>query len=121
MKLKGIAKAWLGAGVLLSIWGLAPLASAGESEAIASNASELVFLTWTVLASSEKKGLAADFVDFVNQPSRAARNAMFVQYATPNAAAEPLGVLCPSAPKHRQVTQRYLYSCDGLTPARRRR
>jgi spermidine/putrescine transport system substrate-binding protein len=44
----------------------------------------------TVLASSDNKGLAADFIDFVNQPSRAARNALFVQYATPNAAAEPL-------------------------------
>ncbi len=44
----------------------------------------------TVLAASENKRLAADFVDFANQPSRAARNALFVHYATPNAAAEAL-------------------------------
>jgi spermidine/putrescine transport system substrate-binding protein len=43
-----------------------------------------------VLQSSANKALAADFIDFLNEPHRAARNALFVHYATPNRAAERL-------------------------------
>ena len=43
-----------------------------------------------VLAASANKRLAADFIHFLNRPSRAARNALFVHCATPNAAAEAL-------------------------------
>ena len=42
----------------------------------------------TVLESSSNKKLAADFVNFLNQPDMAARVALFVHYATPNDAAE---------------------------------
>lgn len=44
----------------------------------------------TVLESSSNKKVAADFIDFVNQPGIAARVALFVHYATPNNAAETL-------------------------------
>jgi spermidine/putrescine transport system substrate-binding protein len=43
-----------------------------------------------VLDSSSRKALAADFIDFVNEPHRAARNALYVNYATPNRSAEML-------------------------------
>jgi spermidine/putrescine transport system substrate-binding protein len=43
---------------------------------------------WTVMASSRRKALAYAFVDFLNDPEIAARNAQFVYYATPNKAAE---------------------------------
>jgi len=41
----------------------------------------------TVLQSSPRKDLAAKFLDFLNRPEIAARNAEFVYYATPNTAA----------------------------------
>jgi len=43
-----------------------------------------------VLARSPRKALATDFIDFVNEPDHAARNALFVHYATPNVAASKL-------------------------------
>lgn len=43
-----------------------------------------------VMAASPRKALAARFIDFLNQPENAARNAAFVFYATPNLAAERL-------------------------------
>ena len=44
----------------------------------------------TVPVSSTDKALAADLINFLNDPQRAARNARYVHYATPNAAAERL-------------------------------
>ncbi|MDH3451314.1 MAG: spermidine/putrescine ABC transporter substrate-binding protein, partial [Gammaproteobacteria bacterium] len=41
----------------------------------------------TVFQASPRKDLAARFIDFLNRPEIAARNAEFVYYATPNAAA----------------------------------
>lgn len=41
----------------------------------------------TILQSSPRKALAAQFIDFLNRPEIAARNAEFVYYATPNIAA----------------------------------
>jgi len=43
-----------------------------------------------ILQSSASKALAADFIDFLNHPPRAAKNALFVRYAPPNRAAESL-------------------------------
>lgn len=43
-----------------------------------------------VMASSDKKELAMDFINFLNKPENAARLAQFVYYATPNKAAEKL-------------------------------
>ena len=40
-----------------------------------------------VLESSKRKGLARKFIDFLNRPEVAARNALFLKYATPNMAA----------------------------------
>jgi spermidine/putrescine transport system substrate-binding protein len=40
-----------------------------------------------VLESSKRKALATKFIDFLNRPEVAARNAWFVNYATPNMAA----------------------------------
>jgi len=42
----------------------------------------------TVSASSSHKKLAQRFINFLNEPHNAARNAEFVHYATPNRAAE---------------------------------
>jgi len=42
-----------------------------------------------VMAKSERKELAHRFVDFLNEPKRAAQLAEFVFYATPNHAARP--------------------------------
>ncbi len=42
----------------------------------------------TVMASSKKKELAYKFVNFINQPKKAAQLAQFVYYATPNKGAE---------------------------------
>jgi len=42
-----------------------------------------------ILQSSPRKDLAAKFIDFLNRPAIAARNAEFVYYATPNMAARP--------------------------------
>jgi spermidine/putrescine transport system substrate-binding protein len=44
----------------------------------------------SVVGSSAQKGLAYRFLDFLNEPEVAARQARFVHYATPNAAAERL-------------------------------
>jgi spermidine/putrescine transport system substrate-binding protein len=41
----------------------------------------------TILQASPRKALAAKFIDFLNRPEIAARNAEFVYYATPNIAA----------------------------------
>lgn len=43
-----------------------------------------------VMRSSKMKSLAMSFIDFMNQPKNAARNAAFVNYATPNEAAKAL-------------------------------
>ena len=43
-----------------------------------------------VLQASPRQDLAWKFVDFLNRPEVAARNAQFVYYATPNADAEAL-------------------------------
>lgn len=42
----------------------------------------------TVLRSSANQKLALDFINFLNEPKTAARNARFVYFATPNKAAE---------------------------------
>lgn len=44
----------------------------------------------TIAQRSGNKDLAADFIDFLNRPQVAARNARYVHYATPNQAAEAL-------------------------------
>lgn len=44
----------------------------------------------TVSSRSADKALAWQFVDFLNEPENAARNAQFVYYASPNLAAEKL-------------------------------
>ena len=41
-----------------------------------------------VTAWSPRKQLATDFIDFINRPPNAARNALFTRYAPPNRAAE---------------------------------
>jgi spermidine/putrescine transport system substrate-binding protein len=41
-----------------------------------------------ISAQSPRKKLAAKFIDFLNRPEIAARNALWVKYATPNTAAE---------------------------------
>jgi spermidine/putrescine transport system substrate-binding protein len=43
-----------------------------------------------VAAASERKDLAAAFIDYMNRPEVAARNAQGIYYATPNRAAEAL-------------------------------
>ncbi|MDX2495411.1 MAG: spermidine/putrescine ABC transporter substrate-binding protein [Desulfuromusa sp.] len=43
-----------------------------------------------VMAKSEKKKLAMDFINFLNNPENAAEHAEYMYYATPNAAAEKL-------------------------------
>jgi spermidine/putrescine transport system substrate-binding protein len=43
----------------------------------------------TILSHASEPQLAAAFIDFLNEPAIAARNARFVHYATPNTAAEP--------------------------------
>jgi spermidine/putrescine transport system substrate-binding protein len=43
-----------------------------------------------ILDRSGQPRLAAEFIDFLNEPGMAARNAQFVHYATPNRAAERL-------------------------------
>ncbi len=43
---------------------------------------------FAVLSASSKKELASAFINFLNEPEIAARNAEFVYYATPNTAAE---------------------------------
>ena len=45
---------------------------------------------WVLMQSSNQKELAMAFIDFINDPKIAARMAMYVYYATPNLAAEPL-------------------------------
>ncbi len=42
----------------------------------------------TIASASRKQKLAADFINFMNDPKRAARQAEYVYYATPNKAAE---------------------------------
>lgn len=44
----------------------------------------------TVMAASSKQDLARAFINFMNEPENAARQAAFVYYATPNKAAEKL-------------------------------
>ncbi len=44
----------------------------------------------TVSSRSDKKALAWSFIDFLNEPVNAAKNAEYVYYATPNEAAEKL-------------------------------
>ena len=44
----------------------------------------------TIMQTSPRKDLAARFIDFLNRPEIAARNAEFVYYSTPNVAARPL-------------------------------
>jgi spermidine/putrescine transport system substrate-binding protein len=48
-------------------------------------------ILWTdflaITASSRQPALAARFIDFLNQPAKAAQNARFTSYATPNRAA----------------------------------
>jgi spermidine/putrescine transport system substrate-binding protein len=44
----------------------------------------------TVFQSSKQKELAARFIDFLNRPEVAARNALFLNYASPNSAARAL-------------------------------
>lgn len=44
----------------------------------------------TVLRSSAHRKLALDFINFLNEPENAARNARFIRFATPNQAAERL-------------------------------
>jgi spermidine/putrescine transport system substrate-binding protein len=44
----------------------------------------------SVLSTSPRKALATRFIDFLNRPEVAARNAQFLYYATPNLAAERL-------------------------------
>ena len=44
----------------------------------------------TIGSSSKRKDLAADFINFMNEPENAARQAEYVYYATPNKAAEAL-------------------------------
>ena len=41
-----------------------------------------------VLSQSTNKSLAMDFINFINKPENAARQARFVYYPTPNQAAE---------------------------------
>ena len=43
---------------------------------------------WSVLAASDNPDLGHAFINFLNEPEVAARNAEFVYYATPNIAAE---------------------------------
>ena len=43
-----------------------------------------------ISAGSSRQALAARFIDFLNQPKIAARNAEFLRYATPNTAAKAL-------------------------------
>jgi len=43
---------------------------------------------FAVLSASNNKELASAFINFINEPTIAARNAEFVYYATPNTAAE---------------------------------
>lgn len=43
-----------------------------------------------VMAKSEKKKLAMDFINFLNDPQNAAEHAEYMYYATPNSAAEKL-------------------------------
>ncbi|MFW2367017.1 MAG: ABC transporter substrate-binding protein [Desulforhopalus sp.] len=43
-----------------------------------------------VMAKSDKKKLAMDFINFLNEPENAAAHAEYMYYATPNAAAEKL-------------------------------
>ncbi len=43
---------------------------------------------FTIAASSKQAALAADFINFMNEPEIAARQAEYVYYATPNQAAE---------------------------------
>lgn len=45
---------------------------------------------WAVLASSQHQDLAWAFLNFINEPENAARQAQFVHYPTPNTAAEKL-------------------------------
>ncbi|MFC1748068.1 spermidine/putrescine ABC transporter substrate-binding protein [Pseudomonadota bacterium] len=67
-----------------------------------------------VMQSSNKKNLAMSFVDFINQPENAARNAAYVYYATPNDAAKALmtdeylnnGIIYPS---EAQITRSEMY------------
>ncbi len=44
----------------------------------------------TISSQSRKKQLAAQFINFLNRPDVAARNAAFVKYASPNRAADAL-------------------------------
>lgn len=44
----------------------------------------------TVMANAPNRKLANAFLDFINEPANAARNAAFVNFATPNAAAAKL-------------------------------
>jgi spermidine/putrescine transport system substrate-binding protein len=43
-----------------------------------------------IAAASERKALATAFIDYLNRPEVAARNALGIHYATPNRAAEAL-------------------------------
>jgi spermidine/putrescine transport system substrate-binding protein len=45
---------------------------------------------WSVAASSTHKAAAYRFIDYLNIPEQAAKNALFVHYATPNLAADRL-------------------------------
>jgi spermidine/putrescine transport system substrate-binding protein len=78
------------------VW--ASLAYSGDALMVQEHHDEIVYVVpeegsnlWvdylTVLQASPRKDLAAKFIDFLNRPQIAARNAEFVYYATPNTAA----------------------------------
>ena len=56
--------------------------------AVPEEGSELWVDYLVVLAASPRQALAKTFINFLNEPQNAARNARFVHYATPNKAAE---------------------------------
>lgn len=45
---------------------------------------------WVMMRSSDRKDIAYKFLDFINQPEIAARQAKYLCYATPNLAAQQL-------------------------------
>ncbi|MDH3714120.1 MAG: spermidine/putrescine ABC transporter substrate-binding protein [Gammaproteobacteria bacterium] len=81
------------------VW--ASLAYSGDALMVQEHHDEIVYVVpdeggnlwvdyFTVLQASPRKDLAAKFIDFLNRPQIAARNAEFVYYATPNNAAREL-------------------------------
>lgn len=45
---------------------------------------------WSVASKASNRDLAYQFIDFINQGEQAAKNALYIAYATPNSAAEKL-------------------------------